>query len=168
MYMPTQCALYMTPLSHDLLPIHKPYSFISKADRKPLSSAITLPFASSPPSWDSMVLADMVVQVIIAVANLVAKWTKKGPRVDMKPSDVALQRLLSTEWRCTLLPVAFYLAAPRTAEMALTHEPDDERWHWISYAWFGCAWYCGSIWSVFRWLMSDSKLGNKPCLGPPQ
>lgn len=44
-----------------------------------------------------MVLADMVVQVITAVANLVAKWTKKRTRVNMKESDVALQRLFSTE-----------------------------------------------------------------------
>jgi hypothetical protein len=44
-----------------------------------------------------MMLSDMVVQDIIAVANLVADWTGERSRVDMEPFDVALQSLLCTE-----------------------------------------------------------------------
>lgn len=97
-----------------------------------------------------MVPAEMAFQVILSVANLLAKRTKERLPIDMNGLDVAIQRPFVTKCRRTphllsLLPVAFHLAAPGTAKIVLAHEEDDEIGSSRSYTSTLCAWHCGSI-----------------------
>jgi hypothetical protein len=92
----------------------------------------------------------MVFQVILSVANPLAKRTKERLRINMNGFDMAIQRPLVTKSRRTLhllslLPVTVHLVAPRTAKIASAHTENDETGNFGSYASALWDWHCGSI-----------------------